>query len=397
MKVNVKWGKETFADIEVDLGQPPLMFKTQLFTLSGVPPERQKIMIKGGLLKDDDWGKQQPKDSQTLMMMGSADPIAVEPPQNVPTFVEDLPEAKQAALANRHFGSGLSNLGNTCYMNATVQCLFSVEALRSAVASYAGPSTDPTGRLVEATKELFADMAKGGEPFPPYKFLMLLRQRYPQFAQTGNQGMPMQQDAEECFTQLMYSLREKVKVRGAGGARGARRRSGSGGGGGGGVLAHAHVCRPPAGLGAAARRQGPRPAPRRRRRALPPQDGEDSAVEKLFGVKLHTKLTCEESKESFEVRGQLGPRRLGRSCSHAAAQLGRSSAEPRSEHLLARSAAARPLPSSPARSPAHPHAHSPPHPHAPPPRALRRRALATCSSATSAATSTTCTRAWRWA
>jgi ubiquitin carboxyl-terminal hydrolase 14 len=98
-------------------------------------------------------------------------------------------------------------------MNATLQCLFSVEALRDAIANYKGPSVDPAGKLVEATKELFADMAKGGESFPPYKFLMMLRHRYPQFAQTGNQGIPMQQDAEECFTQLMYSLKEKVKVR----------------------------------------------------------------------------------------------------------------------------------------------------------------------------------------
>lgn len=51
VKVHVKWQKETFKDVEVDESQPPLLFKTQLFTLSGVPPERQKIMVKGGLLK----------------------------------------------------------------------------------------------------------------------------------------------------------------------------------------------------------------------------------------------------------------------------------------------------------------------------------------------------------
>jgi len=43
-----------------------------LFALSGVPPDRQKVLIKGGQLKDEEWGKQQPKEGMTIMMMGSA-------------------------------------------------------------------------------------------------------------------------------------------------------------------------------------------------------------------------------------------------------------------------------------------------------------------------------------
>ena len=38
---------------------------------------------------------------------------------------------------------------------------------------------------------------------------MCIRDRYPQFAQQQN-GMFMQQDAEECWTQLLYSLRERL-------------------------------------------------------------------------------------------------------------------------------------------------------------------------------------------
>lgn len=48
VKVACKWGKEVFNDIEVDTEQSPLVFKSQLFTLSGVPPDRQKVMIKVG-------------------------------------------------------------------------------------------------------------------------------------------------------------------------------------------------------------------------------------------------------------------------------------------------------------------------------------------------------------
>ena len=45
----------------------------------------------------------------------------------------------------------------------------------------------------------------------PFGFLMQLREKYPQFAQQRN-GFYMQQDAEECWTQLLYSLRERLKV-----------------------------------------------------------------------------------------------------------------------------------------------------------------------------------------
>ena len=49
--VNVKWGKEKFENVEVDTSEPPEVFKAQLFALSGVPPERQKVMAKGTSLK----------------------------------------------------------------------------------------------------------------------------------------------------------------------------------------------------------------------------------------------------------------------------------------------------------------------------------------------------------
>ena len=49
--VNVKWGKEKFTDIECSTDEPPMVFKAQLFALSGVQPERQKVMMKGAVLK----------------------------------------------------------------------------------------------------------------------------------------------------------------------------------------------------------------------------------------------------------------------------------------------------------------------------------------------------------
>ncbi len=256
-KVSVKWGKETFSDVEVLLDETPLVFKSQLFALTGVPPERQKVMIKGALLKDDEWGKAAPKEGATVLLMGSADAKPVEPPKDaaLPKFVEDLPEAQQLHLATKAYGSGLQNLGNTCYMNSVAQCLYAVKPLREALERFRPAAVDPTARLVAAARDLFKvcagprrtghacgwggeltnrgalqrtqqrhdpvrqlawrtqDMEQGGEPFAPYAFLLSLRAKYPQFGQQGAGGVYSQQDAEECWTNVLTSLREKVKVR----------------------------------------------------------------------------------------------------------------------------------------------------------------------------------------
>ncbi|XP_051147985.1 ubiquitin carboxyl-terminal hydrolase 6-like [Andrographis paniculata] len=213
LTVSVKWQKEVFSNVEIDTSQPPYVFKCQLYDLTGVPPERQKIMVKGGLLKDDaDWSKVGVKEGQKLMMMGTADEI-VKAPEKGPLFAEDLPEEEQ--VVDLGHSAGLLNLGNTCYMNSTVQCLHSVPELKSALIKYPPPvrSNDvdsPSHSLTVATRELFNDLDKNVKPVAPMRFLTALRSKYPQFAQLHN-GIYMQQDAEECWTQLLFTLSLSLK------------------------------------------------------------------------------------------------------------------------------------------------------------------------------------------
>jgi len=72
--VNVKWGKQTFKDVDCDSAGDVLTFKAILYGLSSVPVDKQKVMIKGKVLKDaDDLTKFGLKTGMTLMMMGTAE------------------------------------------------------------------------------------------------------------------------------------------------------------------------------------------------------------------------------------------------------------------------------------------------------------------------------------
>eukprot|EP00850_Spirogloea_muscicola_P007054 SM000034S12808 [mRNA] locus=s34:843081:848940:- [translate_table: standard] len=214
VKVSVKWQKELFEDVEIDVSQLPLVFKGQMFALTGVAPERQKIMVKGGLLQDDaEWSKVAIKEGQKLMMMGTADALPSQPVDKT-TFLEDLPHEEQEAAANSEYSAGLINLGETCYMNSTIQCLQHVPELNSALSLYSdgsGITQDRSHKLALATRDLFVELKTSQKPVAPFRFTMFLRELFPQFAETSEGGAPMQQDAEECWTQLLSTLSERLK------------------------------------------------------------------------------------------------------------------------------------------------------------------------------------------
>lgn len=108
--VNVKWNKDKF-DVELDPKDSPLTFKAQMFALTGVHPDRQKIMFKGKILNDNAWDNfplDQLQQGSQLLMMGSAE-VVPEKPKEKTMFLEDMNDAQLTKALE--IPVGLKNLG----------------------------------------------------------------------------------------------------------------------------------------------------------------------------------------------------------------------------------------------------------------------------------------------
>ena len=216
--IKVKWNKEEYS-LEIDLNQEIGLLKTQLFSLTGVLPEKQKLLVKGKVMNKDDQTLAQAlvKPGSLIMMMGTATEF-VEPIEEIKYADEYTPEQKAKAYKDREgipMPVGLVNLGNTCYLNSTVQCLNRIPELTQAISliNQSNPH-DLSQKLTADLKNLFKSLETKGTSFTPFVFVNTLKTAFPLFAETDNEGHPKQQDAEECLSNILETISPHLTVEG---------------------------------------------------------------------------------------------------------------------------------------------------------------------------------------
>ncbi|KAK9241239.1 hypothetical protein V1525DRAFT_392535 [Lipomyces kononenkoae] len=202
-------------DVEVDLDEPGEVLKFQLYSLTGVDPDRQKILVKGGQLKNDtDLNTLGLKPNQTLMMLGTAGDLPKEPATKM-TFVEDMTDQQLAQALKTPIG--LVNLGNTCYLNSTLQCLRLMPELGEELNNFESSTNGATSialggqsTLTKSLRDVYRDMKQQTLPYYPLSFLQTLRLVFPQFAEQ-EEGRYKQQDAEEAWSQILSVVNASLK------------------------------------------------------------------------------------------------------------------------------------------------------------------------------------------
>ena len=195
-QVTVTWGSKKY-QLDLDETAPVSNFLQLLYQTTGVPIERQKLLLKHKRIQpDSSWNPNEISDGLRFMLIGTAEPIVeIEHvhEENRPgyQFSEEEEEEEKPV--------GLKNFGNTCYLNSVLQVFRYLSEFQNILMNT--PNYVQTS-LTQAMIPFFKQF--------PYGLDLLvgtIRRLNPAFAQQDpTTGSYQQQDAGECWSFLMNEL-----------------------------------------------------------------------------------------------------------------------------------------------------------------------------------------------